>query len=121
MSKKRFKALGKEENNRNKKIFKALGAGLKLFVERNAEVLAGFVIIIAILLTTILIGVIMKMLGILSPASAIFIPVIAFIGVPIIIGSVIHAREAVIYSEEMKCSMEEAWKATATPEPDEDF
>ncbi len=103
----------------NKKIFKTLGAGLKLFVERNEEILIYFAILISFTVSSTWI---VKILDIPdSNELTILVGFIVILGSAQIGGLLIHCKEAVKYSNEMKCTMEEAWKATTSPEPDEDF
>ncbi len=107
----------------NKKIFKALKVGLKLFIKRNLEILIVILIFFGVIpFVIVLLSWIMKIFNIV-PKEGTEIPICLaiVIGVPWIIGSFIHAINAVRYSEEMKCTMEEAWKATTPIEPEEDF
>lgn len=103
------------------KIFKALGVGLKSVIVRNLEIVYFGIVFLVIALA----GRIMKIFNIIPKGETeieimVFSIFAIFIGIPCIIIFVLHAIVAVRYSDEMKCTMEEAWKATAI-ELDEDF
>ena len=103
----------------SKKIFKALRAGFKVFLEENKAILS----FLAVLFTaTMLSEVVMRILGIAQSAEVIVgMPIIILFGSGWIWSLATHCIEAVKYSEEHKCDMKEAWKETKPSEVDEEY
>lgn len=95
----------------NKKIFKALGAGLKVFVKEHWRILSFFILITVL---SVLSSKVMRILGIMSGAgSDILMAFVVVMGSAWIIGLISHCVDAIKYSEEHECDMEEAWNETS--------
>lgn len=103
----------------NKKIFKALGAGLKVFVKEHWKILSFFILITVL---SVLSSKVMRILGIMpSAGSDIFMAFAVTMGSAWIIGLITHCIDAIKYSEEHECDMEEAWNETGIDFGSDDY